>query len=162
MSDTVAVMNEGKIIQIDAPKRIYEQPVNRFVADFIGAANLIAGAIASFDSSEKVCVIRTIHGPLRCAMPANATPGTDVLVSVKPDDIQLTPVSSSSSEWVGRVDQVSFLGGLVDYQIFVGSLKLRARVHSSIFFQEGDRVHVAFQPDRCSIIPNDNLSEALG
>lgn len=162
MSDTVAVMNEGQIIQIDAPKRIYEQPANRFVADFIGAANLIAGAIARSQAQEKVCVIRTAYGPLRCAMPDNARPGTEVLVSVKPEDIQLTSAGGSSSEWVGRVDQVSFLGGLVDYQISMGSLKLRARVHSSVFFQEGDRVHIDFQPDRCSIIPSDNLSGASG
>ncbi len=153
MSDAVAVMNEGKISQIDAPKRLYEQPVNRFVADFIGAANLIPGAIASFDGQEKLCIVQTAHGPLRCVMPDKVRTGMDVLVSVRPEDILLIPSGSSPTGWAGRVDQVSFLGGLVDYQISVGSLKLRARVHSSIFFREGELVSIAFQPDRCSIIP---------
>ncbi len=153
MSDTVAVMNEGKITQIDAPKRLYEQPVNRFVADFIGAANLIAGAIASFDSQAKSCLIQTAHGPLHCVMPDQVRTGTEVLVSVRPEDIRLAPCSGSPSEWVGKVEQVSFLGGLIDYQISVGPLKLRARVHSSIFFREGELVQLTFQPDRCSILP---------
>ncbi len=160
MSDTVAVMNEGRITQIDAPKRIYELPANKFVADFIGAANLVPGAIASSEAQGHRSVVQTAYGPLPCVTPDKVETGTDVLVSVRPEDIQLSPPSpgGSPSGWVGKVDQVSFLGGLVDYQISVGQLKLRARVHSSIYFQEGESVYLTFQPDRCSVIPADKPS----
>ena len=159
MSDTVAVMNEGKIIQVEEPKRIYEHPLNQFVADFIGAANLIPGTLASSNSEGNLCVVKTPYGNLPCPILDKGKVGTKVLFAVKPEDIQL---SSSPSQgflpgWAGKIDQISFLGGFVDYRISVGALTLRARVHPSIFFRPGDSVYLGFQPDRCSIVPIDNV-----
>jgi iron(III) transport system ATP-binding protein len=159
MSDTVAVMNEGRIIQIEEPKRIYEHPVNQFVADFIGAANLIPGILASSEGQGNLCVVETSCGSLRCANSGKGKTGGKVLFAVKPEDIQLSsnPSESLLPGWSGKVEQISFLGGFVDYRISVGELTLRARVHPSIFFRPGEKVYLGFQPDRCSVIPIDNV-----
>ena len=154
MSDTVAVMNKGKIIQLAAPKEIYEKPVNSFVADFIGSANMILGTVAAL-SSSKTALVQTKYGSLDCAVPhpANINVASNILVSVRPEDIQLSRATvSSDSGWVGVVEQVSFLGGLVEFQISIGDARLRARVHPSNFFQEGDTVQLTFQPGRCCIV----------
>ena len=158
MSDIVAVMNEGKIIQVDEPTRLYENPANRFVAEFIGAANLISGTLTSAEPEGEVSVIETPYGRLLCPIREGTRIGANVFVSIKPEDLQLSahPAEGLSPGWVGKVDQVSFLGGLVDYRISFGGLSLHARVHPSVCFRRGDRVYLAFQPHRVSIIPVDN------
>lgn len=159
MSDTVAVMNEGKIIQLDEPKRVYEHPVNEFVADFIGAANLIPATITSSEAQDNLFIVETPYGRLPYAIPEKGKVGPKVLISIKPEDIELFahPLEDLSPGWPGKVDQVSFLGGFVDYRISLGELTLRARMHSSIFFKHGEGVYIAFKPHRYSIISIDNV-----
>jgi iron(III) transport system ATP-binding protein len=157
MSDTVAVMNKGKVVQLAAPKQIYEKPVNSFVADFIGSANMLRGKVVILGGAE-ANLVETQHGTLSCAAPQSATiiVGSNVLVSVRPEDIQLTAArGSKSSEWLGVIDQVSFLGGLIEYQVKIAETRLRARVHPSNFFQEGEAVQLTFQPGRCCIVSSE-------
>ena len=159
MSDMVAVMNEGKIIQMGEPKRVYEHPANNFVADFIGAANLIPGTLTYSEADGNLPVIETPYGRLSCTFSDMGKIGERVFFSIKPEDIQLfaQPVEASSPGWTGKVEHLSFLGGFVDYRISVGELTLRVRVHPSVFFHQGDRVYLGFLPDRCSVIPCDNV-----
>lgn len=158
MSDTVAVMNEGKIIQIGEPKRLYEHPNSEFVADFIGAANLIPGNTASAPAAHVPGAVKTDYGLLACPVPDGVSPGTRVLLSIRPEDLQLSARASEGfTRWTGKVEQVSFLGGFVDYRISVGNRLLRARVHPSIFFRKGDEVYLSFEPSRCSLIVVDNV-----
>lgn len=156
MSDTVAVMNKGKVVQLAAPREIYEKPLNNFVADFIGAANMIPGKVTELTAAGAARV-ETRYGPLDCAVPESGCfhVGSQVLVSVRPEDVQISTAGSKDSEWSGVIDQVSFLGGLIEYQIAISEGRLRARVHPSNFFQEGDRVTLTFQPGRCCIVSED-------
>lgn len=159
MSDTVAVMNEGQIIQLDEPKNVYEIPVNDFVADFIGAANLITGRLTVSDAQVNNIVVETPYGTLTCPPTITGKPGTKVIISIKPEDIMIAadPFDVSDSEWIGRVEQVSFLGGFVDYRISVGELLLQARTHPSVYLKKGDQVYIRPMPDRYSVIPTDNM-----
>ncbi len=159
MSDTVAVMNNGSIIQVDEPKQIYEHPVNPFVADFIGAANLIPGTLVSANGEANGFLVETPYGTLQCANVDQGKIGSKVLFAVKPEDIQLSsdPSENLSPGWAATVEQLSFLGGFVDYRISVGDLILRARVHPSIYFRAGEKVHISFQSHRCSVVAGDNL-----
>jgi iron(III) transport system ATP-binding protein len=154
MSDTVAVMNEGRIIQIDVPKKIYENPANHFVADFMGAANMIPGVLNVAESDGDFTLVETPYGGVHCSRPEWGKSETKVFFSIKPEDIQLSgqPSKDLSPGWTGRVDQISFSGGFVDYRISVEDMTLRVRVHPSIFFQRGDKVYLGFHPDRCSVI----------
>lgn len=158
MSDTVAVMNKGKVVQLAAPKEIYEKPVNSFVADFIGSANMLRAKVVALGDVE-ASLVETQHGPLSCAAPqtANIQVGSNVLVSVRPEDIQLTAAAGlQSSAWSGIVDQVAFLGGSIEYQIKIADTRLRARVHPANFFQEGETVNLTFQPGRCCIVSRED------
>jgi iron(III) transport system ATP-binding protein len=132
--------------------------VNSFVADFIGAANLIPGTLVSASGEPEGYVVETPYGILRSAILEQGETGSKVLFAVKPEDIQLFPHPSDTlfPGWVATVEQLSFLGGFVDYRISVGDLILRARVHPSIFFRPGETVHLGFQSHRCSVIARDN------
>jgi iron(III) transport system ATP-binding protein len=156
MADIMGVMNAGRIIQLDDPKKIYEHPANEFVADFIGSANLIPGTVVASERGGTNSVVETPYGRIRSS--TSEKPGTKVFVSIKPEDIELSPCSSDGPfpKWIGTVGHVSFLGGFVDYQVYLNNLSLNARLHPSISFNKGDRVHIAIKRDRQSIILNNH------
>ncbi len=151
MSDTVAVMDGGVIVQTGTPRQLYEQPANRFVAGFIGLTNLVAGTVAGRDSEARVYHLDTEHGPLRCVIPQGANKGDKTVVSIRPEDVKLVSGNPGTSglDWAGRVVSVVFRGELADCHIAVGNLRLRARIHPSVAPNLGDTVAVCFDPHRC-------------
>ncbi|HEV8340025.1 MAG TPA: ABC transporter ATP-binding protein [bacterium] len=154
MSNVVAVMSEGRIAQIGAPREIYERPASRFVADFIGSTNFLAGRVTG-PAGDGLVRVETAHGPIRCLASADALPGTDVLVSVRPEDVEVVPDSGLAGNldaWKATVEQAVFLGESLDCRLTVDGLKLRARVHPSIRLRRGDHVSVSFRPERCVAI----------
>jgi iron(III) transport system ATP-binding protein len=146
MSNVVAVMSEGRIIQVGTPRDIYERPASRFVADFIGTTNLVPGRASGADG--ELYRVDTAHGPLRCVMPGGMAPGSEVLVSIRPEDVSIATRPADGS-WEAVVEQVVFLGEAVDCRFAVGDLLLRAHAHPSLRVRRGDRVHLVFNPERC-------------
>ena len=90
MSDRMAVMNEGKLLQVGTPEEIYEHPANRFVADFIGQTNLLEGRVVD---AETVC----LSNGARVTGFSDHPVGTEVAVSVRPERVRLGPRGESQS-----------------------------------------------------------------
>jgi len=152
MSNVVAVMHEGRIMQIGTPREIYERPANRFVAEFIGSMNLIPGKIAG-SVEGGLWRVETPYGSIACVVPPDGRPATDVLVSVRPEDIVVVDDDSAGKDaWDASIGQVVFLGESVDCRLAVGDLELRARLHPSFVKRRGDRVRLSFRADRCVAI----------
>ncbi len=127
MSDVIVVMNEGKILQMGGPTDLYEQPVDTFVANFIGVSNPIKGKITTFDVATHRAEIEGPRG-LRLAgrvtdPAARPAPGTDVTVAVRPERLQVDPADSAvpdGSTWVsvpGRIQQGTYLGEQTEYRV---------------------------------------------
>ena len=112
MSDRVAVMNQGKIIQIGTPTEIYEKPVDSFVADFIGEANLIEGRVEAVEG-ENVRI--SVEGTLLegVASYLSLRPGDEVLVVARPERIR--PAAEEGLEAV--VEDAEFLGQVRRYYL---------------------------------------------
>ncbi len=146
MSNIVAVMHEGQIRQIGTPREIYERPANRFVADFIGSTNLLPGRVTG-DGGE-VRRVQTANGPVACVIPDDAPAGSEVVVSVRPEDVTVA-FGNGDDGWDATVTQAVFLGECVDCRLAVGDVELRARIHPSVRVRRGDRVRVTFRSDRC-------------
>ncbi|MGQ9871904.1 ABC transporter ATP-binding protein [Leptodesmis sp.] len=141
LSDRIAVMNQGRIEQIDAPHRIYEQPKTPFVADFIGDTNLFHGKIEGFTSST--LWINTDNGLPMKAQPPEAGPSltcSSVMVSIRPEKIQvsLSPPAEAANCFEGRLLNVMYLG---------------THVHYTIELRSGDRVTV-LQPNTSNSLPS--------
>ncbi len=155
MSNIVAVMHEGLIRQIGTPREIYERPADRFVADFIGSTNLLPGRVAG-DAGGGLRRVETAHGPITCVVPDDAPVGSDVLVSIRPEDVAVSerPGGGEAADgaareaWEATVTQAVFLGECVDCRLAVGALLLRARVHPSVRLRRGDSVRLTFRPER--------------
>ena len=135
MSDTVVVMRDGHILQIGDPKRIYDEPVNAFVADFIGESNILRGTmvrdeLVHFSGNDFPCV--------------DSGFGDDapVDVVVRPEDIML--VGEDIGQISGVVKSVLFKG--VHYEMMIDTGETVFKVHSTVMQPQGSRVGITIVP----------------
>lgn len=121
LSDRIAVMHQGKIEQVGAPKEIYEHPRTPFVADFIGNTNLLSGEIAARDSSNLEIVTKTNLKIIVQKQEFNAISDSSisVVVSLRPEKIHLSLAvpSKEFNCFEGRLKQVMYLGTHVHYLV---------------------------------------------
>lgn len=132
MSDRVAVMNAGSIVQEGAPHSIYAHPTDKFVADFIGTMNFVPGTVISV--TEQGALVR-----LRSGVEVNiqgSTPKTgSCTLAIRPEDILLGTVHGADCEVGVRI----FLGNVIEYRVRIGEDLLRVQTNSSVRFEPGDR-----------------------
>ncbi|HUP96876.1 MAG TPA: TOBE domain-containing protein, partial [Usitatibacter sp.] len=151
LSHEIAVMNEGRIQQIGSPREIYERPVNSFVADFVGSTNFIDGAILGPAEGDNRYRVRTEIGDLSVLATETFRPEEKVLISVRPEDVELTEARPSAATNVreGVVDQKVFLGEVLDFQVKLGSRTLLSRQHPSLRTPVGNPIFVQLDPEKC-------------
>ncbi len=125
MSDAIAIMNNGRIEQLGAPREIYERPANVFVSRFLGEANLIAGTAALRNGAA---LLSTAAGKQLVADGATAA-GQAARLFVRPEKIGLAAPGeaspdTASNRLAGTVRRVSFLGNVVRYGVETGEPEL--------------------------------------
>ena len=143
MSDRIIVMHNGKVLQVDSPRQVYESPVNEFVAGFIGLANFIPCTVLERDA-DRVRVHLEDGIPehfLDCPAPADKLADYTLLV-VRPEHIKLLPHQSDGVR--GLVLRQTYLGDRTDYLIQLGDIQLRAQTESHLNFAPGQEVSVVF------------------
>ena len=128
LSDRIAVMKSGQIEQLGTPEELYDRPKTRFVADFIGTTNLLAGTVASVTVDG---VILDLEAGGRCVVGAQGlAPGAAVEIAVRPEALELIPrpaedpaaADDAAGSWLrGTVEQSAYLGTSVNYQVRMGA-----------------------------------------
>jgi len=152
LSRQIAVMNEGRILQIGTPRDIYERPANQFVADFVGNTNFIDGVVRVVTPSNDVCVSTEI-GDLKVQTDLELRADERVAISVRPEDVELTEDRPlGANVWEGCVDQKVFLGEAVDFQVKVGARTLLSRRHPTLRTKVGDAIFVQLNPEKCVVL----------
>jgi iron(III) transport system ATP-binding protein len=149
LSHEIAVMSEGRIIQIGSPREIYEKPRSRFVADFIGRTNLLEARVVAADGPGNYRV-GTVLGELRASSADALKVGDAVALSVRPEDIELSeqrPQGPNVSS--GTVSAKVFLGDTVDFQVSIGDTALLARAHPSLRTPVGDTIFMQISTEKC-------------
>ena len=136
MSDTVVVMNNGEIQQIGTPTDIYNEPENRFVANFIGESNIIEGHmirdfLVEFDGFTFECVDK--------GFPENE----EIEVVLRPEDLDI--VEPEKAKIVGTVRNITFKG--VHYEIMVETEKRTYMVQTTDYAEPGRKVGLSFGPE---------------
>jgi spermidine/putrescine ABC transporter ATP-binding subunit len=121
MSDRIAIMNEGKIIQLNTPVALYESPANLFVAGFIGESNFLKGKIA--ETSGGRSAVETDEGlKVWVAKFNDASPGEDVSVAIRPEKIQILGADADDSNdivnrFIGRIEEIVYVGEARIYRV---------------------------------------------
>jgi iron(III) transport system ATP-binding protein len=156
LSHEIAVMSDGRVVQIGSPRDIYERPHNKFVADFVGNTNFIDGTIVSAAAGNSRCRVSTPLGEINVQCMENLAKGTSVVVSVRPEDVELSETPPAPDEddnlCSGTVNAKVFLGDYLDFQVKVGESVLLARVHPSLRTPTGDPIHVRMRAEKCVAI----------
>jgi spermidine/putrescine transport system ATP-binding protein len=122
MSDRIAVMNSGRIEQLDTPAAIYERPSTSFVADFIGMMNVMRGVVERHE--EKSVIVRTRDGILLRGVTRQwISQGKEVEVAVRPEKIHLSQHAPTPAEncLEGHVAQVVYQGASTEYYVALAS-----------------------------------------
>ena len=151
LSHEIAVMNEGRIQQIGSPRNVYERPGNAFVADFVGSTNFLDGSVLGPDPGENRYRVRTEIGDLAVLATETLRPGDKVLLSVRPEDVELsaTKPSRTGNVWEAKIEQKVFLGEVLDLQVRLGERLLLSRQHPSLRTPIGNSIFVQLDPDKC-------------
>jgi spermidine/putrescine transport system ATP-binding protein len=119
MSTRIAVMNAGRIEQLDTPEEIYQHPRTPFVAGFIGQANLLPGRVSARSGGE-VDLDLDSGGRGRAAAPGGVAGGDRVLLMLRPEQVNLMPASQAGSTAAGfpaRLRAVDFQGSAFRYAL---------------------------------------------
>ena len=151
MSDTVVVMNNGRIQQIGSPTDIYNEPVNAFVADFIGESNIVDGVMledrrARFSGHTFDCV----DGGFEKNEPVD--------VVVRPEDVDV--VAPEKGMLRGLVTGVTFRG--VHYEIIVDVQGFKWMIQTTDFVAEGETIGLWIEPDAIHIMKKSEFSGMFG
>jgi iron(III) transport system ATP-binding protein len=154
LSSHIAVMQSGKVVQLGRPRDVYESPNNRFVAEFIGTSNFINGTVGQREGHHHT--VETTNGKLYLESEADVPVGHEVVVSIRPEAVDLALESSLGAvrnEWHGTVVTRAFLGDAVDHVVEVGKHELRARVNPSVSIEPGTQVYLRLDPSKISLVP---------
>ena len=148
MSDQIAVMNKGRIEQLGAPHEIYQEPATGYVADFIGAANLLPVECTTAGGTVSVY----IDGQTVAARAPKATHGSAVLVA-RPEDIRLAHLDGAGVP--ARIRSQQYLGVKTTYRVELANGRLlNVDLHGDQRrgFDNGMQVHLAFDPHKTLVL----------
>ena len=151
MSDTVVVMDKGRIQQIGTPEDIYDEPKNAFVADFIGESNILNGTMVR-DNVVKM------YGKEFPCVDGGFAPNEPVDVVIRPEDIDIVPVEQG--QLVGTVTNVTFKG--MQYDIIVDFRGFKWLIQTTDHSPVGARIGVKIDPDGFHIMKKSEYSGQFG
>ena len=157
ISDRIAVMESGNVVQLGTAQDIYEKPSNRFVADFIGTMNFIPGEIVQvFHDKATVRVGTDFTDTLFCKMSAamDMPSQSKVYASIRPEDVELFAEAPQGRQNIfkGIITHKAYLGNFLYLFLTVNKTKIRAQVQHYIPQEEGQELFVFLNPEKCKIL----------
>nr|BAL58163.1 spermidine/putrescine ABC transporter ATP-binding protein [uncultured Acetothermia bacterium] len=158
MSDRLAVMHGGRVLQVGAPQEIYERPATRFVADFIGESNFLEGRVVHTAGRRAVVQIGTFQtnvfseSPLQLHQP--------VTLALRPERIQLCLPDEGNGVWTGLVEELIYVGKETRYRVRVSpEITLTVSSPGTNGISVGERVGLTWDPQ--SLRPLENSEHEL-
>jgi iron(III) transport system ATP-binding protein len=152
LSDTIAVMKDGYIVEIGAPQKIYFDSDHRFVADFIGRANLIDGKVVSLE--ESYTIIESRIGTIACLKHPDILPGNEVMVCIRPEFIKVMEkgITDGANIFRGKVESLVFIGEAYESEIRIADTRLIIRIEPTTLVKEGDEIVLSFDSAHCFVL----------
>ena len=151
MSDTVVVMDEGKIQQIGTPEDIYNEPKNAFVADFIGESNIIDGIMRADG------VVEIFNRRFQC-LDKGFAKDEPVDVVIRPEDVDIVP--EGQGQLKGTVTSVTFKG--MQYDIIVDFYGFKWLIQTTDLSPVGSRIGIKIDPDGMHVMKKSHYSGMFG
>lgn len=161
MSDRIAVMENGRILQVADPKTLYEAPSSKAVADFIGTMNFFEGCIADVGQTVVVDVkaLARIEVPLRTIDRSKLSIGNRVVVAIRPEKLTLLREPPAGPKVAGRVVAAAYLGDRNQFRVAVQGTDALVAVAAQNMgrrdgaFEQGEAVYLTWSPDALVLLP---------
>jgi iron(III) transport system ATP-binding protein len=154
LSDRIAVMHQGSLVQLGTPREVYRHPATKTVADFMGLVNLLPGRVLRVAGDDGVVEIGGGHA-VTLAVPPSAREGQTVEVAIRPESLRLLSNASdggASDVVPARVAEVTFLGNLIDCHVTLDDgTRLRIQVDSGRTLEAGARVGVRLDREAATV-----------
>jgi iron(III) transport system ATP-binding protein len=157
MSDRLALLNQGRIVQEGKPREVYLQPADAFAANFLGRTNLLEGQLVDAEAGR----VETAWGILRCPGQPSLASGTSVTVGFRPESAVLSTRPDASDGLRGRVALASYVGDAVEYQVDLGGRVIRAKGQPFDMVDEGHDVLVRVARERCYVLESTPAPEGF-
>ncbi|KEF38523.1 spermidine/putrescine ABC transporter ATP-binding subunit [Schinkia azotoformans MEV2011] len=159
MSDRICVMNKGRIEQIASPRELYEKPVNRFVAEFIGEINLLGGKVVAKD--KEAAVIKLLNDD-SISLKVEGTPAIeskDVFIAVRPENMHITSDVNQFENYLKvAVYEKIYIGDAVKLKVKTGSeqsLTVKVPAYYGAEMDEGKEIILGWNGINSTLIPFD-------
>lgn len=157
ISDRIAVMESGDVVQIGTAQEIYERPANRFVADFIGTMNFMSGEVVQvLQDTDDVHVRTEFSDKMLCKTPnmAETTPGKKVYASIRPEDVEVftEPPQNRENLFKGTIAHKAYLGNFLYFFVSVDGTMIRVQIPHQMPQEEGQELYLFLNPQKCMIL----------
>jgi len=155
LSDRIAVMHQGEVMQYGPPREVYTHPASRIVADFMGLVNLLPGRVLRAAGDDSLVAVGGEH-PLPLALPSPLAAGRAVQVAIRPESLRLTALTAGAAAppaaVPGTIADVTFLGNLTDCHVTLDDgTRVRVQASPGEALAVGQRVAVAFERQAISV-----------
>lgn len=159
LADLVAVMGGGRIHQLGTPKQVYNTPVSKYVATFIGQANELDGTVLDAGSGHDGAelLVRTAMGDVRCKLGAGTcAKGDAVSLIVRPENVQVSETATDAANcWRARIEATIFSGVYSDYRLAVGDAVIVAWTAQRDLVSEQSEVFITIDPGQALAFPRE-------
>jgi iron(III) transport system ATP-binding protein len=157
ISDRIAVMDSGNVVQIGSAQEIYKQPANRFVADFIGTMNFMSGEVVQvLQDTDEVYVRTEFSEKILCKAAGStaASPGQKVFASIRPEDVEVftEPPQATDNLFQGTIAHKAYLGNFLFFFVSVNDTMIRVQVAHHLPQEEGQKLYLFLNPQKCVIL----------
>jgi iron(III) transport system ATP-binding protein len=157
ISDRIAVMNSGNVVQIGTANEIYETPANKFVADFIGTMNFMPGKVVeSLPDATGVYIRTEFTEKILCTTSGNtaASAGEEVYASIRPEDVEVFTEAPQDREnlFKGTIAHRAYLGNFLYFFVSINNTMIRVQVPHHLPQEEGQELYLFLNPQKCMIL----------
>ncbi|MEM2994802.1 MAG: ABC transporter ATP-binding protein [Candidatus Bathyarchaeia archaeon] len=165
ISDRIAVMKKGKVVQVGTPQELYMKPANIFVANFIGESNFLVGYISNVNNGEATIELR---GGIKVqATNKNVKAGERIVLAIRPETLMISKGAKKVKNAIlGVVERVAFEGTNIRYEIRLENQDVIVAVKPSLteeWINVGEKVTVSFPPEKAHMFayPEVGLKEEM-
>jgi ABC-type sugar transport system ATPase subunit len=157
ISDRIAVMDSGNVVQIGTAQEIYKKPANKFVADFIGTMNFMTGEVVQITPDSDAVYVRTeFSEKMRCKTSDSSAikPGEKVYAAIRPEDVEVftDPPQTRENLVKGIVAHKAYLGNLLYFFVSVNNTMIRVQAPHHLQQKEGQELYLFLDPQKCTIL----------
>ena len=155
ISDQIAVMHAGKLIEVGTPHQLYSRPTRKFTATFLGLTNLIEGKVIEMGGDSKPGRIETKKGILSFIPATSLGRNQAAVISIRPEHIPVHKEKPQGLDNVveGTVKEAIFMGDAYHCQIAVGDMLLAVHTHPFLNMSPGEKVYLYLDPQSCNGLP---------